>query len=198
MKVYAGPCPRSCLSVLTALLFSFLSPAHHVQEISLLLVSRVSLLCHLFLSGGVAVESSLLPLFCLERPFFVGRELLKWLFSSIPPLGEARGAVPLCQSLRLPHGPAPALFYQGYLWGQSPAGGSSHPHPSRPMEKPWHTHARGTSRLPLTLHQAPIWLSPFLLGGSRDQPILGGLGAAAELLSCRGLAPSCGSTQSEP
>lgn len=72
MEVYAGPCPRSCLSVLTALLFSFLSPAHHAQEISLLLVSRVSLLCDLLLSGGVALESSLLPLFCLERPFFVG------------------------------------------------------------------------------------------------------------------------------
>lgn len=77
MGVYAEPHPGSCLSVLTALLFSFLSPALGAQEISLLLVSRVSLLCDPLLSGGVALESSLLPLFCLERPFFVGRELHK-------------------------------------------------------------------------------------------------------------------------
>lgn len=45
VEVYAELCPGSCLSILTALLFSFLSPAHGAQEISLLLVSRVSLLC---------------------------------------------------------------------------------------------------------------------------------------------------------
>lgn len=40
------------------------------------------------------------------------------------------------------------LFYQGYLWGQSPAGGSSHPHPSRSMEKPWHTRRRDLMAVP--------------------------------------------------
>lgn len=73
MKVYAGPCPRSCLSVLTALLFSFLSPAHHAQEISLLLVSRVSLLCDLLVWWSSFREfpaSPLLPretLLCRQR-----------------------------------------------------------------------------------------------------------------------------------
>lgn len=127
MEVYAEPCPGSCLSVLTELLFSFLSPAHGAQGISLLLVSRVSLLCDLLLSGGVALESSLLPLFCLERPF-VGRELHKGLFSSVPSLGEARGAVPMCQSLGLHHGPALAAVLAGLPLGSEPCSrGSSHP-----------------------------------------------------------------------
>lgn len=74
------------VSVLTALLFSFSLLPVGAQEISLLLVSRVSLLCDLLLSGEVALESSLLPLFCLERPFFGGRGLHTMIVfpSSIP------------------------------------------------------------------------------------------------------------------
>lgn len=168
MEVYAEPCPGSCLSVLTALLFSFLSPAHGAQEISLLLVSRVSLLCGLLLSGGVALESSLLPLSCLESPF-VDRELHKWLFSSVPSLREACRAVPMCQSLRLPHGPAlaPVLprlsisgvraLLEGFLSSLE-----------ADEEVLAHTEA-GSRGCPLTLllhNQGTEWLSPVLWGGN--------------------------------
>lgn len=60
------------------------------------------------------------------------------------------------------------LFYQGCLWGQSPAGGSSPPHSSRLMESPG-THTGGISWLsPLLWHnQATEWLSPVLWSGNR-------------------------------
>lgn len=60
------------VSVLMALLFFFLLPMG-AQEISLLLVSRVSLLCDPLLSGAVALESSLLPWLCVESPLLWDR-----------------------------------------------------------------------------------------------------------------------------
>lgn len=62
------------VSVLMAFLFSFSLVPVGAQEISLLLVSRVSLLCDPLLSGEVALESSLLLCFCLERLFLLGAE----------------------------------------------------------------------------------------------------------------------------
>lgn len=63
----AGRAASLCFnSVLTAFLFSFSLLPMGAQEISLLLVSRVSLLCGHLLSGEVGLESSFLPLFSLE------------------------------------------------------------------------------------------------------------------------------------
>lgn len=67
------------------------------QEISLLLVSRVSLLCDPCLSGAVALESSLLPWFCVESLRLWNREV----HAVIPFLNYIPGR---CQAVWCPHG----------------------------------------------------------------------------------------------
>lgn len=140
------------VSVLTALLFSFSLLPVGAQEISLLLVSRVSLLCDPLLPGEVALESSLLPFFCLERPCFGGQRASSYGPFSVMPLGDAGGtgahvaaseaASRTCSCtcfIRVPSGVRALLQ-------AVPALGSSRPW--RTMGKPWHTHRRDLVTVP--------------------------------------------------
>lgn len=87
------------------------------------------------------------------------------------------------------------LFCQGYLCGQSPAGGCASLGFLSSLEADGEALAHmqeGPCGCPLTLllhNQAIEWLSPVLWGGNRACPMLGSSGAGAEFLSCRGLAP---------
>lgn len=109
------------VSVLTALLFSFSLLPVGAQEISLLLVSRVSLLCDPLLPGEVAVESSLFPFFRLDRPCFGGQRASRYgPFSQLHPWEMPEGVVPMWQPLRLHHGPTLASVLSGFPLGSEP------------------------------------------------------------------------------
>lgn len=137
------------VSVLMALLFFFSLLPVGAQEISLLLVSRVSLSCDPLLSGEVALESSLLPLFCLERPFF-GRQRASPNdpFSQLHPWEVPEGPVPTWQSLRLHHGPTLAPILSGLPLGSEPCRRLCQPQVPLILGGRWGspgTHAGGTS-----------------------------------------------------
>lgn len=98
---------RTPVSILMAFLFFFFLLPVCAQEISLLLVSRVSLLCGPLLSGAVALESSLLPRFCVERAFFCGTEgSCSDPFSQSHPWEMPGSLVPTWQILGLHYRPA--------------------------------------------------------------------------------------------